>query len=262
MNEPDLISAWRAFSPGSPPYLLEGDEALLERRQVVTIRSTKELIGHSEFDFQGNGTLHLGLLPVPFAGDLSEADIFILLQNPGFRPSDYFAELEDQQFREALRTNLNQQPPADGFSFPYLNPSFSYQRGYEYWRGKLRDILSAVITQHGCLLQEALQVVSRRIAVLELFPYHSSVGALGAAVLRNLRSVDLVRRFVHNDLTLRARRGEALLIVTRQARLWGLKEEDGIVVYGPSEARSAHLSLQSRGGAAIAEWLEVKHRAS
>ena len=84
MASPDLLTAWREFDSSQPPYLLRGDEALLSVSKSVTIKSTDELIKHPQFDFRGDGRVHLGLLQVPFLGNLGQADIFILLQNPGF----------------------------------------------------------------------------------------------------------------------------------------------------------------------------------
>jgi len=219
----------------------------------VVLGSRDALLSHPSFDFLGDATLHLGLLPVPFAGDLSEADVFILLQNPGFRPSDYFAEFDDLDFVEALVANLGQSIPRSGFPFLYLDPRFSYHGGFDYWRRKLNGLLSLAMDHHQITLPEALQSFSRRVAILELFPYHSSVGGLEAKLLRDLRSVSLVRSYVREHLLPRAKRGDALLIVTRQARLWGLEPTNNVVVYSGPEARSAHLSPRSRGGQAIAE---------
>lgn len=254
MASPDLLTAWRTFDSGQPPYLLRGDEALLSDSKSVTIKSTDELVTHPQFDFRGDGRVHLGLLPVPFLGNLGQADIFILLQNPGFRPSDYFAELRDDELKEILKANLTQDV-AEEFPFPLLNPRFSYHGGYNYWRGKLAGILDLLRSQRGVTLAEAMRELSRRIAILELFPYHSSVGGLRPSVLRRLRSVDLARRYVHEHLIPRAQRGEVLLIATRKARQWNLEEGSGVIVYGGSEARSAHLTPASRGGAAMAERL-------
>ena len=79
--------------------------------EARAFRSERELLGHQGFDFLGSGVLHLGLLPMPFAGRLDRADIFILLLNPGFRPSDYFAEFRDEAFRKAWSDNIRQETP-------------------------------------------------------------------------------------------------------------------------------------------------------
>ena len=219
------------------------------------LRSQEELVAHPSFDFLGDPTLHLGLLPIPFAGNLSEADVFILLQNPGFRPSDYFSQFDDPDLVEALIANLRQGIPQGGFPFLFLDPRFSYHGGFDYWRRKLKGLLSLAMDQHHVTLPEALHFLSRRVAILELLPYHSSVGGLGNRLLGELRSVSLMRSFVQEHLFPRAESGDALLIVTRQAQQWGIEPTENVVVYGGAEARSAHLSPRSRGGRAMAERL-------
>jgi hypothetical protein len=189
------------------------------------------------------------LLPVPFVGDLRRADIVILLQNPGFSPSNYFQEFQDQAFRRALRENLRQPRASRRFPFFPLNPRFCYGGSYEYWRNKFGGILAELMRRRGITLVRALEYLSSRVAILELFPYHSSIGPLPTSLLRRLRSVELARNFVHDTLLPRARSGDAVLIVTRKARQWGLTARKGVVIYNGSEARSAHLSLNSRGGA-------------
>ena len=253
MTEPELLTAWRELDLRTPPFLLRGDETLLEGDRSVVLRSRAALLSHPSFDFLGDATLHLGLLPVPFAGDLSGADVFILLQNPGFRPSDYFAEFDDPDFVKALVANLGQRIPHSGFPFLFLDPRFSYHGGFDYWRRKFKGLLSLAMDHHQMTLPDALQYFSRRVAILELFPYHSSVGGLGEKLLRELRSVSLVRSYVREHLLPRAKSGDALLIVTRQAQLWGLEPTKNVVVYRGAEARSAHLSPRSRGGLAMAE---------
>lgn len=262
MIQSELVAAWRLLSVDKPPYVLEGDDLLLEDDRGVTIESIDELVAHPLFDFSGSGVLHLGLLPVPFVGDLQHADIFILLQNPGFRPTNYYQEFQDKAFRTALVDNLAQRPSPDGFSFFPLNPRFCYGGSYDYWRNKLAGILNALRRDTGISLPDALNLLSRRLAILELFPYHSSVGKMPNRILRRLRSVGLVRRFVTEHLLPRARSGDALIVVTRQARQWALVKEPGVVVYGTTEARSAHLTPNSKGGMAILQRLEMTAGAS
>lgn len=48
-----------------------------------------------------------------------------------------------------------------------------------------------------------------------------------------------------------AQRHLDFLIVTRQARSWGLPPEDGVIVYTGTQARAAHLTPDSPGGKAI-----------
>ena len=53
----------------------------------------------------------------------------------------------------------------------------------------------------------------------------------------------------------RVRDGRAIVIVTRQAKVWDLKKGKGVVVYPPGKARGASLGLASDGGKAIFEHL-------
>jgi hypothetical protein len=48
---------------------------------------------------------------------------------------------------------------------------------------------------------------------------------------------------------------KAVIIVTRQVKMWNLPEHRNIVIYEGGETRSAHLTLTSRGGQAIAKHL-------
>lgn len=58
----------------------------------------------------------------------------------------------------------------------------------------------------------------------------------------------------------RANRGEAVIVVSRQAATWGLDElSDAIVCYSNTEARGAHLTQNTRGGKLILNRL-LKHR--
>ncbi len=58
--------------------------------------------------------------------------------------------------------------------------------------------------------------------------------------------------YVLGEVVPKAKRGEAVIIVTRSVRGWGLPIHKNIVVYEGAESRSAHLTLNSRGGKMIA----------
>jgi hypothetical protein len=93
----ELVTAWRNWQPGLPPYLLDGDESLLPKtgssRRIATHSSWEAYIGEAGFGVRGDTRLHLGLIPVPFAGDVERGRVFVLLLNPGLEPDDYFAEM-------------------------------------------------------------------------------------------------------------------------------------------------------------------------
>lgn len=46
--------------------------------------------------------LHLGLMPIPFLGNVANARVILLLQNPGLAACDYFAEFKVEGFAARL----------------------------------------------------------------------------------------------------------------------------------------------------------------
>jgi hypothetical protein len=75
--------------------------------------------------------LHLGLIPVPYMGDLDHSSIFILMANPGLKNIDYYAEQENEELKKTLKNNLIQEDLDKEFPFACLNPKFSWYSGYE-----------------------------------------------------------------------------------------------------------------------------------
>jgi hypothetical protein len=250
-----LIDAWGAEGLDRPPYLLSGDETLLDRRDTLVVESLDDVLAHPDFDFTRSRQVHLGLLPVPFAGDLERSEVFLLLLNPGFKAADYFSEFNNPSFAAAIRGNLKQKPVDPKYPMIYLNPAFADTGGYLYWRHKLAGLLDRARLQHGWTLTQALSYFSQKIAVLEMFPYHSATFGLSPRVLSGLNSVRLMRDFVGDIVRPRARARDATIVITRQANYWGLEPDRNIVVYSGAATRSAHLSLESLGGRAIAQQL-------
>jgi hypothetical protein len=53
----------------------------------------------------------------------------------------------------------------------------------------------------------------------------------------------------------RVRDGQAVVVVARKSKVWGLPKHEGIVAYDGAEARAAHLTPNSRGGKLILDHL-------
>jgi hypothetical protein len=250
----NLLGAWASWRARTPPFVLDDDREILlgERslKHVVTHRSWRAAHSQPEFGAPGDRKLHLGLLPVPFVGNLQRADVFILLLNPGLGPTDYFGEYERPEFRRHRLHTLKQD---FGKSLPFgeLDPRFSWHGGYSWWNQKLAGVIRTVASHHSISFARAREGLARRLAAIELLPYHSTSFHDGGQWLRKLQSVQLARSFVHDVLVPRVRRGEATIIVTRKARLWQLPKLPGIVHYEGAESRATHLSPTSRGGRAI-----------
>src|SRR5262249_15624444 len=151
-----------------------------------TFRTLADYTASEAFADPDDASLHLGLIPVPSFGPLNSARVFILMLNPGLHPGDYFAEAESQACREALIANLERES-----AFLWLNPSFAWHPGFQYWHGKFRGIVAELASTWTVPYQEALNRVARRIAVLQLLPYHSPHFRLPDSTLNSLRSVQL-----------------------------------------------------------------------
>jgi len=137
----------------------------------------------------------------------------------------------------------------------FLEPVHSWHGGSRYWTRKLGDLIRADAERRGEPYLRALARFASAVATIELVPYHSPKFELPGRVVRNLRSAELARGYVRNVLLPRAKAGDCLVVVTRQAKAWGLVPGRNVVVYGPSEARAAHLSTRSPGGRAILAFL-------
>ena len=252
----ELVDRWRACPLTDPPYVLPGDESAHgSRRTFHRYSSFTDFIQSDAFGATGDTSLHLGLLPLPYLGDVTGASIYILLLNPGVCPDDYYAESHHPEYRDTVVRTLRQENRNAKYPFHFLDPRFSWHAGFGWWHGRLRGIVAQWAAARNLRYQDALAEVSRRTCALELMPYHS--GSFGShALLDRLASVRLVRRFVHDVVVPKARAGSATVVVTRRARDWGLEASDNVVVYGGGETRAAHLGPGTRGGTAIMRRLE------
>ena len=268
-SEYELVQQWRQCQFRQAPFIFSRDKILdnlRDDRRVVNIHKTFDgFIDSPDF---GTTTkqLHLGLLPMPYNGNLSRSDIFILLLNPGFGAGDYYVEQHSPEYRAAILRNIYQENEAEDYPFFFLDPRFSWTGGGIWWQDKLRDITRALVSHHSMSYQNALRYLSRRVSCLELVPYHSKTYGVTAKVSSTLTSTQLVREFVQKVLLPRAEQDEITIVVTRKALEWRLTESKNVIVYGGSEARAAHLTLgdknrkPSRGGKAIARRLGLSIR--
>lgn len=193
-------------------------EQNIEWRGQQRLRSWDDYVHSDRF---GRGTKdrepHFSLFPVPYMGNLEEAKVVLCLANPGFSPSDYRAE-EDQKFRNALRNNLSQRR---GLRYPFiaLNPQFGWTMGFDWAERRLRSIVDRLTENGHCPNYiDALQKVSKDVAILELFPYHSrDTSALkGMSGNRRMPSVLAARDYLAELCT----RRDKITIVMRRHKDW------------------------------------------
>jgi|GEM_PF-581348 len=253
-----LVKNWRTCIRKGAPFVYPGDEALSRkenRSHILQIESFREYIAQPDFWLTDRGILHLGLLPQPYSGCLKTARVFVLMQNPGFSETDYYAESEHAEFRKAHIRCLRQENVDDEFPFVFLDPRFIFHSGAHYWLRKFGPLIDVLRQERGGSWVKALSIFARSIATLEYVPYHSRAFSLPSRVTNALESKKHMLDYVKEELVPRAVAGEVLVITARSSRIWGLRRHKNIIQYSGSEARAAHLSPSSRGGRAILDFL-------
>src|ERR1700736_1935367 len=112
MSKDDLIKAWQYLDLDQTQYILTGDEKL---REINAGNLLHNYLTYDEYvnnddprSDLGKLRFHTGLVPVPYAGNLSRAKMFFLMANPGFQSLDYFAEFSVAKFKKRVIQNLIQ----------------------------------------------------------------------------------------------------------------------------------------------------------
>lgn len=217
----ELILAWNSkkFAPGQR-NVLAGDEAAMRSIRgngSVHLRSWNQYLRSGEHLESESARFHLGLLPMPYLGNLRTAKVILLSLNPGIGAHDYFGEFQVPEYRDALYQNLRQQGNAP---FPFLAPEHSWHGGAAYWLPRLRPVVKWVKASLGIDTTEAISLCASRLAVLELVPYHSSSFQLSDSAIQRLESSRLARAVVFEELLPRHHRGDCRLIVLRSRERW------------------------------------------
>lgn len=258
----DLIKAWRSWHPEAAPFILDADRVAFDGGRgtpgTVIHQSWREAREAPDFAAPGDPRFHLGLLPMPFLGDLLRAEVYILLLNPGLGPGDYFGEYEVPEYREALLANQRQPPSDEPIPFHFLDDRFAWSGGFRYWNKKLGGVIAELAGDWGVPFAAARSRLARSIACIELCPYHSATFKASGRWVRELPSARLARDFVRTVVMPRAENGDAIVIVTRSVKRWGLPEHAAVLTYSGGQARGASLSPASTGGMAIIDRLGTR----
>lgn len=244
---PTLTSFWEEFVPRFP-YVHPQDKRHLDKRLYISPKITWQSFPQ-RCESHKDDFIHLSLLPLPYIGNLSLADIYVLTRNPGFDPLDY-AQEGNKKVRQTILNNLRQCIPQSDYPMWYLNPRFKHHPGYRYWSKHFKD-----------LTEQKRKCLASRMVVVERFPYHSK-SYFHRASYECLPSVKAAHRFVSKFVVEKCRRKKALVIVLRAEREWNLsmtkdrKDLDNLIIYNAQgQARAASLSDKSDGGKRIRNWL-------
>lgn len=236
-----LVKAWRSqpFVPGAR-NVLQADSAAIElHASVEHHESWRAFTGSSWFGTPKDSAFHLGLLPMPFLGNLRRARVFLLSLNPGLGPHDYFGEHQVDEYRSALLANLKQDR---NVRFPFLDPAHFWHGGSAYWAPRLRGITEGVQSGLNIKPREAREVCAAHIAVLELVPYHSANFRMSRRGIDTLASTNLIRDFVFTELLPRHRSKDCKLIVLRSRDLWLRPKEKATDLPVPATPRNAYIA--------------------
>ena len=171
------------------------------------------------------------LCPIPWAGPLKDAKVYLLFLNPGLSPEDFAYESANTDFSAVLRANISEgsQP------YFYLLDRFSDHPGHRWAR-----------TTFGSDIQEGQ---AKHLCIVQLVPYHSEDGACARSIASGLPSSTAARQFVRDTLVPQARAGQIGLVVARSSKLWQIEgEDDCLVIYRGAECRRAFQTVGTRGG--------------
>lgn len=139
------------------------------------------------------------VLPEPFIGDAQNASVIILQLNPGFDPLADPPAHADKKFRTSLLANLGHEDQQ--WPFYCLNPDFQSYPCSTWWHKKLRKIKEKV----------PCEILAKRLAVIEWFPYKSTRFKHGKRVDSQDYSFYLVRNAIARG---------SLIILSRSRKLW------------------------------------------
>ncbi len=205
--------------------------------------------------------MQLDLLPIPVNGNLRNADVIILMLNPGFSDSDaqWGTAFSRSVLLDSERANLLQSDWPDKFPMFDLNPKLAGSGGAKYWagplgpmKGKLGHLAHALAGPDDYLHEDIRKELSNRIAIVQRVAYRSK----SFRDLHRLRSsqeaFELARSLVAE--------GEKLVVIPYGIQHWGYPnpvKTSNLIVYKHG-LRAAHIAPTSAGYRAVVERLNQR----
>jgi len=222
----NLAGFWSDFKCKSAPFIHPKD-----RKSPHFSKKLKKLF-------------RLSLLPVPYIGNLDHANIIILMGNPGFHKEHDIPELKDKVFQRDIK--LNNRQKLKKYPFFYLKPEYRKHGGGIYWRKRLKDIADTLVRKgHFPSDEAAFNFIAKKIAVVQLAPYHSSKFPRNLHLPSTQRAID----WANNKLLRRAQKGKISIIVARGWKDWRADKwktsHQNIAIH---KRRGASFKLSSQGG--------------
>jgi hypothetical protein len=154
-------------------------------------------------------TLHVGLHPQPFIGNVESALILILLGNPGFDFRDYYDEFVNKRHSSYCARNLRN----DCLGFFPLHDMAPASGASYYWRRAFFKTIKAIGASRGINEPAARELLRKHVGLIESCAYHS--GKTPGLWTDELPSSRTARLQAQRAFT-RARNGDSLVIVWRR----------------------------------------------
>ncbi len=246
----EIIKYWSEFDQNKLDHVHIHDEDRkidFKNKQIKDVINYHDFIHHEKFGNVKN-ELHFNLLPEPYVGDIKNATIYILLLNPGFSIADYYVESKDD-LRQSILNSIKQEFKDEEYPLIWLNPKYLWTPGGQWTERKLKDLICHVKeTNENYSYSDALKHVSKKVAIIQLVPYHSKSFGLGKRMMK-MESVNRIKKFVKNDIIKKAEKDKACIIQTRSISEWNLNlhkdNTKNIIIYDRGQRRSASLSEKS-----------------
>jgi len=140
-----MRNPWKEL-PNHRPFILPKDKDLLY-----------------SFKYNERNRPRFKILPQPFLGRPTTAEIFLLNLNPGFKGYDITTQNEDLDYVEQKRKSMEFK---SRFPFFIIDPKFPGKPGYDWWHNKK---LKELIGLYG------VSSVGEKIMCIQYFPYHSPI---------------------------------------------------------------------------------------
>jgi hypothetical protein len=251
----ELLDFWVRCELLDSPYVHPEDLPILRQDEAgnstVMPGDFRSFVHSPLFGYFGDTRFHLSLIPQPFGGRLHTADIIIFLLNPGFSYQDYYGEYQVPGFRERLIRVVKRNSDDAEFPFIWLDPEICWHGGFIWWERRLREVIAVIAKKEfGGRYLDALRSLSRRLAHVELVPYHSP-SFKAHWLIEKLPSAQAAKAFAKRAAA-SAFKSEKTIIVPRQAAQWGITESSShVVLYEGGLTPGASLGVNTPGGKAI-----------
>ena len=180
-----MQNPWKNL-PKKAPYILTHDQKVIK---AFNKRVAKEY------------KINEKLLPDPFLGK-PKAPVVLLNLNPGMDGTESKLH-KDPSFRPAFFANLRHEHA----SFYYFDRKFKNTSGSTWWRRKMKEIIFE-LTKSLKDEQKTLDLLGKKIFVIEYFPYHSKKFHNPGRIGSQDYNVHLVRQAIKRNALIIMMRGE------------------------------------------------------